>query len=607
MSNFVVIHMEKRREISSVLERHFTRKNITFINNQRSETDWFPDNADPKRAHLNRELISRERIHPYTKKRTVLTVNQAVRERIEKAGISKIRKGQITALEIILSGSNEVMNSMNPDELDRWAKESMDWAAEEWGKDNIVAAFLHCDETTPHIHLILVPLVTGQSRSSEKHARKREETGGVYRKYKVRKREFRLCADEVYLRPRLYKYHTSYAENVGKHFGLERGIQAVAGSQKSHISSIEYNRQLEREAKEKQEMIRQLTADYEKTKLANEKIIQDQVNLIDENKLKQKSVVEEQLKKLEVQLSDKRTEKDNLEQNIAENKETLASLQKTVQESKDELQEVQSVIEHNDKTKEKIKAGGLDIAAKITNMFGGGAISAAEKRAQEAEKKAKESAAALEVAKKESEAAKKIASIAGAEKNRALNEATQAKNEKESYGKSMKESGYNNGYDVGYTAGKKDGEQIALAKSNETESALEAANLKLKTDIERLQKEVDAIKVFQDVKKYFFPWIDSKISENIERLRQLGISKEDIAKIVRNHSGTVAVDFTCKGLHISETIDVTINMGTKSKEYSVWLDHKSPQAYFEEACKRKNQSNNSHLKQIVPQKPGRKI
>ena len=209
--------------------------------------------------------------------------------------------------------------------------------------------------------------------------------------------------------------------------------------------------------------------------------------------------------------------------------------------------------------------------------------------------------------KKEAEAAKKIASIAGAEKNRALNEATQAKNEKESYGKSMKESGYNNGYDVGYTAGKKDGEQIALAKSKETESALEAANLKLKTDIERLQKEVDAIKVFQDVKKYFFPWIDSKISENIERLRQLGISKEDIAKIVRNHSGTVAVDFTCKGLHISETIDVTINMGTKSKEYSVWLDHKSPQAYFEEACKRKMQSNNSHLKQIVPQKPGRKI
>ena len=605
MSNFVVIHMEKRREISSVLERHFTRKNITFSNNQRSETDWLPDNANPEKSHLNRELISRERIHPYTKKRTVLTVNQAVRERIEKAGISKIRKGQNTAIEIILSGSNEVMNSLTPDELDRWAKESMDWAAD--GKDNIVAAFLHCDESTPHIHLILVPLVTGESRKSEQRARKREEAGIVCRKIKVRKREFRLCADEVYLRPRLYKYHSSYAEKVGKHFGLERGVQAVAGSQNTHISSIEYNRQLQREAEEKQAMIHQLTADYEKTKLANEKIIQDQENLIDENKLKQKSVVEEQLKKLEVQLSDKRTEKDNLEQNIAENKETLASLKKTVQESKEELQEVQSVIEHNDKTKEKIKAGGLDIAAKITNIFGGGAISAAEKRAQEAEKKAKESEAALEVAKKESEAAKKIANIAGAEKNRALNEATQAKKEKESYGKSMKESGYNNGYDIGYTVGKKEGEQIALAKSKETESALKAANLKLKTDIERLQKEVDAIKVFQDVKKYFFPWIDSKISENIEHLRQLGISKEDIAKIVRNHSGTVAVDFTCKGLHISETIDVTINMGTKNKEYSVWLDHKSPQAYFEEACKRKMQSNNSHLKQIVPQKPGRKI
>ena len=278
MSNFVIIHMEKRREITAVLERHLTRKNVTFVNNTRSETDWFPDNANPEKSHLNRELISRERIQPYTNERTILTVNQAVRERIEKAGISKIRKGQNTALEIILSGSNEVMNSLTPDELDRWAKESIDWAADEWGKDNVVAAFLHCDETTPHIHLILVPLVTGENRKSEQRARKREEAGGVYRKYRVRKREFRLCADEVYLRPRLYKYHSSYAEKVGKHFGLERGVQAVAGSQKKHISSIEYNRQLQREAEEIQKKIRQLTADYEQVKLAYEKIIQDQKN-----------------------------------------------------------------------------------------------------------------------------------------------------------------------------------------------------------------------------------------------------------------------------------------------------------------------------------------
>lgn len=618
MSNFVVIHMEKRKEISSVLERHFTRKEITFVNNKKVEKDWFPDNTDPKKSPLNRELISRERINQYSKKRKVLTVNQAVRERIEKAGISKIRKGQNTAIEIILSGSNQVMNSLTPDELNRWAKESMDWAAEEWGRENIVSAFLHCDETTPHIHLILVPLVTGESRSSEKKTRRREEAGIVSRKNKTKKREFRLCADEVYLRPRLYKYHTSYAEKVGKNFGLERGVQAVLGSQKTHISSIEYNRQLEREAQEKQEMIRQLTADYEQTRLANEKIIKDQENQIDENKLKQKSVVEEQLKKLEAQLSDKKTEQDNLEQNIAENKVTLASIQKNVQDSKDELQEVQSVIERNDKTREQIKAGGLDIVARIANKFGGGAIAAAEKKVTEAEQISNERKTALDEANKKLEEARKIAKIATEEKVSAQTEAKKAKNEKESYGKSMKEEGYNAGYNAGYKegyeAGKNEVEQSTLNKLNNTESELEATKLKLQKESNRSAKYSEAFKGVLKTQKKFLPWIDTypNFQNNLNIMQQYGISQEDIAKVVRNQSSTVAVNFKYKGLKISETIDVTIKQdeneqSTTNKSFTVWFNQQPPEVYCEEAYKRKVQSNNSHLKKIVPQKPGRRI
>lgn len=614
MSNFVVIHMEKRIEISSVLERHFTRKEITFVNNKKVEKDWFPDNTDPKKSHLNRELISRERINQYSKKRKVLTVNQAVQERIAKAGISKVRKGQNTAIEIILSGSNEVMNSLTPDELDRWAKESMDWAAEEWGRDNLVSAFLHCDETTPHIHLILVPLVTGQSRSSEKQARRREEAGIFSRKNKTKKREFRLCADEVYLRPRLYQYHTSYAEKVGKNFGLERGVQAVLGSQKTHISSIEYNRQLEREAQEKQEMIRQLTADYEQKKLANEKIIKDQENQIDENKLKQKSVVEEQLKKLEAQLSDKRTEQDNLEQNIAKNKVTLASIQKNVQESKDELQEVQSVIERNDKTKEQIKAGGLDIAARIANKFGGGAIAAAEKRVTEAEKISNERKTALDEANKKLEEARKIAKIASEEKVSAQTEAEKAKNEKESYGKNMKKEGYNAGYKEGYEAGKKEVEQSAIDKLKAAESKLEATKLELQNESEKKTQYSDAFQSLRKWQKDFFPWIDNyaNFQNNLEIMKRFGISQEDIKKVVRNQSSTVAVKFKYRGLSISETIDVTIKQNeneqsTTDKVYTMWFDHQPMKVYLEEAYKRKIQSNNSQLKEIVPQKPGRRI
>ena len=50
--------------------------------------------------------------------------------------------------------------------------------ADTFGKENIVAARLHRDEETPHIHITLVPIVKG-----ERKRRKREEqTKKRYRK-----------------------------------------------------------------------------------------------------------------------------------------------------------------------------------------------------------------------------------------------------------------------------------------------------------------------------------------------------------------------------------------------------------------------------------------
>lgn len=157
MSQYVVIHMEKRMEITPVLERHILRIEVKYVNSQRVETVWMPDNADANKAMMNRELVSRVVTDPLTREKKHLTINQAIRKRIEDAGIKKIHKGQNLAIEIILTGSPETMNKMNEKQLEQWVKESMDWAGEQWGKENIVTAILHMDEKTPHIHLILVP------------------------------------------------------------------------------------------------------------------------------------------------------------------------------------------------------------------------------------------------------------------------------------------------------------------------------------------------------------------------------------------------------------------------------------------------------------------
>ena len=261
MGQYVVMHMEKRMEISPVLERHITRVDVKYVNGVRTETVYVPDNADRERAALNKELISRERINAETGEKKTLTINQTIRERIDEAGI-KVRKNQNTALEMIFTGSHETMSTMSPTQLDTWCKETLDWCAEQWGRENMVSAVLHCDEETPHIHLIVVPIVEGQSRRSASREKKLAQEGKVAKKYNIDQTKARLSANEVYTQPRLYQYWDSYAEKVGIHFGLDRGIRAEPGSKKHHQPSIDFNRQLDRFIEEKNALIDSLTADY---------------------------------------------------------------------------------------------------------------------------------------------------------------------------------------------------------------------------------------------------------------------------------------------------------------------------------------------------------
>ena len=146
--------------------------------------------------------------------------------------------------------------------MNAWAHDTLAWAQARWGYENVVSATLHCDEKTPHMHVIVVPIVQGQSRRTASKERLDAAKGVETRRYKTDTTRNRLCANEVYTQPRLYEYHTSYAETVGEKYGLSRGIRAELGSHKRHTSSIEYNRQLAEEAAEKERLIAELTSDY---------------------------------------------------------------------------------------------------------------------------------------------------------------------------------------------------------------------------------------------------------------------------------------------------------------------------------------------------------
>ena len=224
MSNYAVIHIEKCKDIGRGLDIHLTRNGFT------------PDNADPSRRHLNRNLIDLNG----------KSIHDVAMARLNEAGI-KLRKGQNLALEFILSGSTDAMLAMSEDTLKSWTNDSLDFVRRHCGYENVISAHLHRDETAPHLHVIVLPIVNGESRRT-KRAHEADESS-QHKRYCKDSTRLRLSADEVANPEKLYYYWDTYAEEVGKRYGLQRGVRGEKGSKVSHVDSTEYNRALEREGR----------------------------------------------------------------------------------------------------------------------------------------------------------------------------------------------------------------------------------------------------------------------------------------------------------------------------------------------------------------------
>ena len=218
---FVVLHMEKAHGSDSGTTAHIERSII-------------PKNADPTRTHLNRRLIE------YPDR--VKDRSAAIQRRLEEAGLTrKVGSNQVRAIRINVSATHEDMERIQREgRLNEWCADNLRYFADTFGKENSVAAHLHMDEKTPHMHVTLVPIVKG-----ERKRRKREEQA----KKRYRKKpadSVRLCADDIMSRLKLKSYQDSYAAAMAK-YGLQRGID---GSEARHVSTQQYYRDIKRQTKE---------------------------------------------------------------------------------------------------------------------------------------------------------------------------------------------------------------------------------------------------------------------------------------------------------------------------------------------------------------------
>ena len=194
------------------------------------ERKIIPKNADPTRTHLNRVLVEYpDGIHGR---------DEAIAHRLNTADIRrKITHDQVRVVRVVLSGTHEdMMNIQEKGELDEWCNDSIQWLQATFGKDNVVAAHLHMDEKTPHIHAAVVPIVTGERRKAKK-----EQTDGK-RKYRKKTTSVRLCADDLFNRQTLVAYHDNYARVMAK-YGLQRGVR---GSEARHTTTMQYYRDLKK-------------------------------------------------------------------------------------------------------------------------------------------------------------------------------------------------------------------------------------------------------------------------------------------------------------------------------------------------------------------------
>lgn len=290
MSHYTVCHYEKCYGPPVSYSTHIERKKA-------DGTEHVPYNI--KRRDLtrhNKEFIKEAR--EIGRSAAIEKRLDAVRHQKDADGNEyerKIRKGQICCIEIRMSASVEGMAEIiEQGRLMEWCRESIKWAQKEHGKENIVSAVLHMDEETPHLHVSLVPVVSGESKKQrttkkraakdkEKAEKNGEEVPKKKRRYKKKAtvETLRLCADDVMTQWDLKRRQTEYAVAMAP-FGLERGEE---GSPAKHKDLAQYYKeQYELQRGRLDELLKELAGQEDLVKEKNREILKKDSQIREQEK-----------------------------------------------------------------------------------------------------------------------------------------------------------------------------------------------------------------------------------------------------------------------------------------------------------------------------------
>lgn len=190
----------------------YKRADVVGIERENERDENYKSTRNPQidksKTYLNYHTL------PYEKK-YLSFIDERIKELAPKR---KIKDDTVLITSFILGSDKEFFERITAEQQKQFFADCTDFFSERYGKENIVSAVVHLDESTPHLHLNLMPVTDG-----------------------------RLCAKELFDRSALRELQTDFYEVVGKKYALKRGKE---GSTAKHLDTVAFKTKKMTEAAE---------------------------------------------------------------------------------------------------------------------------------------------------------------------------------------------------------------------------------------------------------------------------------------------------------------------------------------------------------------------
>lgn len=205
-----------------------------YRHNERIFKNHANPDIDTSKSHLNYELTARDRSMSYE--------NQ-IKDYVNESKLSNraIRKDAVLCDEWLITSDKAFFEKLSPEETRSFFEAAKQYFEENYGEQNLAYASVHMDESTPHMHLGVVPMRDGKLSSKAMFDRE----------------ELKKIQDE------LPKYMSEHG------FELERGAR---NSDSKHKSVAEFKQEiaekqlgLKNEIDELSEILRHRQSDFAKS------------------------------------------------------------------------------------------------------------------------------------------------------------------------------------------------------------------------------------------------------------------------------------------------------------------------------------------------------